>query len=112
MNANADKYCDCHYKHQEQIAEIRRSTDTANDVHEQMWKVIRGKVDIKFFVVLIGIVIGLFSFNFLIYNTIKAVELKATIIEVNLSHHLKECELLKRAGARAAGVPLEHGGGK
>lgn len=93
------KYCDCHYKHTAQI------TDVKSD-HEKIWDALRDRVGTRFFTTLVIITVtiflslgtGMVGFNFMIYDSLKKIETRSSLIENNLKHHLDECELLKIIG--------------
>jgi len=90
MNAQIDElhpYCDCHYKHQSQITDLKGADDLSRVDRSDIWKVLDTKVNMKMFYLLIAIFIGTFSFQLLVYNSIRTVETDIAVLKAEMRHH-------------------------
>lgn len=88
MNAEAEiKYCDCHYKHQAQIKDSKETEAAARDDRSNIWKTLDSKVSLKMFYLLIAIFIGTFSFQLLVYSSIRTVETDIAVLKVEMTYY-------------------------
>ena len=83
-------YCDQHGVQVQRLEDLKTDLDKGCAQHRELWSGLKEKVSMKLFLLFVAVYLGSFSFNLLIYNTIKAVQLNVAVIETTLDAHMIE----------------------
>lgn len=81
MAPEKDDLCKLHSGHEAILRDHERRLKQYHDDQVDIWNAIKDKVSNKFFIILVGFVVGGLGFQLMIYDTIKAVDKKVAVIE-------------------------------
>lgn len=82
-NQDAQDYCKCHFKHKEQI-------QTQHEEDEKLWRVMDKKLDARWFILLITVLVvvigGNFGIQLNVMNGINKIKTEVAVIKSELAH--------------------------
>jgi len=91
MISEADtKYCDCHYKHTAQMENLKDADSLSRSDRHDLWEELNTKVNMKMFFLLIAIFIGTFSFQLLVYNSVRTIEADVAVLKYESKFHTRD----------------------
>ena len=88
-DTNNSRYCTCHPKHDRILQDHDKALYENSKQHNQLWDAIKdvskSSVPIKFFVLLVAMVIGNLGFQLIIYDKLNQVDKTNAVIESRIN---------------------------